>query len=627
MYLPLKSYRYAYLGLVVGLGMLGWGIPSAQASVGTLELLLSPSAALKGEEYPQALIFKINGFEPEIEYEYTLRLRSGTQDYGSFWHPSSGRFSTSYESGGPTDSNGSLVVASFFRTGSPALGEAMFRIRVRKSEQTSAGQPFDVGGVRIIEGLSGTLEGTLFSDLQCSEPLAGTFVRASVEFENADYYFTSMSEDNSVGEGNPLDSGFVRLKLPPSTITEMSAFTFQAQPLASCQTTHPPWRVEAGTTTTFNQIISPQKPAFILSEFMPNPAPPQSDTYDEWFELYNSGNTVASTAGVFVRDQYGSTSTRALPLVNVPPGGFAVFKKHEVAISQNNDKEGLELLFGSEVIDRSPLAENGQEGFSFARSITGGWGWTTTPTEGAANVITVPIETSTPSLTVVRGDLRAIVLVGFDIIGAKTFVVREEDGAYYEARVTGTPPDLKEGDEIVIVRGAYHETSTGKITIDNPELIVKTAQAGRVSPKPFNIHAAPYELLTGEGTVTKDERGLLFETIPLQRESTFSVREGHQLRIEGFLRPYQNTLVFVLTAVEKKKDKIVIENAQKSNPILPLGSAIPQSPSFVSRVAGVTTPASLTSNPRSPPIGLFPYLIFVILSGLGVYFVWRSRSV
>jgi hypothetical protein len=622
----LRKY-YLCFGLAIGCAVVGLGISSVKASEGTVGLLITPSGALRGEEYPQALSFALNGFDPDTQYEYTLRVRSGTHDYGSFWHPSTGRFSTSYESAGHTDLNGSLVVTSFFRTGSSALGEAMFRIRVRKSEQTSAGQPFDVGEVRIIEGLSGTLEGTLFSDLQCSEPLAGTFVRASVNFENTDYYFTSMSEDNLVGEENPLNRGFVRLKLPPSTVTELSAFTFGAQPLPKCLETTPPWRVEDGETTSFDQVLSAQKPSLILSEFMPNPAPPLSDTYDEWFELYNFGNTIASTAGVFVRDQYGSISTRALPVVNVPPGGFVVFKKQEVAISQNNDKEGLELLFGSEVIDQSPLAENVQEGRAFARSITLEWGWTTTPTEGAANVITLPIETSTPLLTVVRGDLHAIVLVGFDIIGAKTFVVREEGGAYYEARVTGTPPDLKEGDKIVIVRGAYHETSTGKITIDNPELIVKTAQAGRTSPKPFNIHAAPYELLTGEGTVTKDERGLLFETIPLQRESTFSLREGHQLRIEGFLRPYQNTLVFVLTAVEKKKDKIVVENAQKSNPILPLTFAAPQSPSSLSRVAGVTASAPLISNPRSPPIGLFPYLIFVILSGLGVYLVWRSRSV
>ncbi|GEM_PF-2996512 len=622
----LRKY-YLCLGFAIGCAVVGLGISPVKASEGTVELLITPSGALRGEEYPQVVSFALNGFEPDTQYEYTLKVRSGTHDYGSFWHPSTGRFSTSYESAGHTDLSGSLVVTSFFRTGSSALGDAIFRIRIRKSEQPGAGAIYDVGRVRILDEPAGILEGTLYSDSACSQPFFGALVRVHVRVEDTEYYFTSASEDNAVDEGNIPNNGFTRIKLPPSTVTELSSFTPQAQPLSKCHQTNPPWSVEAGQTTSFDQVPVVQKPALILSEFMPNPAPPLSDTYDEWFELYNFGNTVASTAGVFVQDQSGSISTRALPVVNVPPGGFVVFKKQAVAISQNNDNEGLELLFGSEVIDRSPLADNVQEGRSFARSIAHEWGWTTTPTEGTANVITLPIETATPLLTVVSKDLHATVLVGFDIIGAKTFVVREEGGTYYEARVTGIPPDLKEGDEISIVRGAYHETSTGKITIDNPELIVKIAQAGRVSPKPFNIHAAPYQLLIGEGVVTKDERGLIFETIPLQRESTFSLREGQQVQIEGFLRPYQNTLVFVLTAVEKKKDKIVIENAPRSSSILPLTPAAPQSPSSLSMVAGETTSTSLTSHPRSPPIGLFPYLIFVIISGLGVYLVWRSRSV
>ncbi len=623
-----KSLWYIVFGLTIGFAALGWKIPAVLASEGTLELLTAPNAALKGEEYPQALIFALKGFESETEYEYTLRLRSGTRDYGSFWHPSNGRFSTSYESVGRTDSSGSISVASFFRAGSPPSADALFRIRIRKSGQTDAGTAFDVGVVRIMQDLSGVLEGTVFSDPACSQPLTGALLRARVTVDAADYYFTTVSEDNFMDEGNPPNSGFMRIKLPPSTVAEMSAFTLQAVSLTNCQTTRPPWRVEAGKTSTFNQVFVPQKPSLILSEFMPNPAPPLSDTYDEWFELYNSGNTLASTVGLLVRDQSGSTSTRALPAVNVPPGGFAVFKKREVAISQNNDQEGIELLFGSEVIDRSPVAENGQEGTSFTRSIEGEWAWTTTPTEGTVNVITTPIVAPTPALTAVKQDLRVTVLFGFDIIGAQTFVARDASGANYEVRLTGDQFDPQEGDVLLILRESYHETSAGKITIDNPELIVKAAKTERSPLKPFNSSAAPYELLTGDGKVAKDERGLTFENIPLQRESKFNLREGTEARFEGFLRPTKNALVFVLTAVEKKKDTLLPLKKGESKSIILLERGVAAnflSPTKIA--AGITTSAPLPFGPRSPPTRLFPYLIFVILSCLGGYFIWRGRSV
>ena len=119
-------------------------------------------------------------------------------------------------------------------------------------------------------------------------------------------------------------------------------------------------------------------PQVSLNEFMPNP-----ETGDEWVEIYNPNK--AELSGWKLTDS--STNSKTLKDATTNSGGFLV-----VYLSGwlNNSGDTLNLLKDDGSVVESFSFGATTKGVAFAKEAGGTWQETTTPTLGAANVITKP---------------------------------------------------------------------------------------------------------------------------------------------------------------------------------------------------------------------------------------------
>ena len=129
-----------------------------------------------------------------------------------------------------------------------------------------------------------------------------------------------------------------------------------------------------------------------LSELLPDPQSPQSDTQDEYIELYNQGDAPVSLDGWSLRDKtnhvYRITNTV------IGPKEFLVLKSAVTKISLNNDGDEIFLIdpTGS-VVDNSPNYGTARPGLTWGLS-DDVWSWLAEPTPGASNTGALPPKTS-----------------------------------------------------------------------------------------------------------------------------------------------------------------------------------------------------------------------------------------
>ena len=148
--------------------------------------------------------------------------------------------------------------------------------------------------------------------------------------------------------------------------------------LATGATPHAP------TIVTPTVDIEPTSyPSLRINELLPNPASPQSDTSDEFVELFNPNGVDVSIKGWRLRDSGGTTYT--IGDVTIPASGYIVLMSSETKLSLNNSGDSVDLLApNGDVIDQSEDYGEAKEGLSWG-VVGGSWGWTTSPTPGAAN--------------------------------------------------------------------------------------------------------------------------------------------------------------------------------------------------------------------------------------------------
>ncbi|MFO0702428.1 MAG: lamin tail domain-containing protein [Candidatus Andersenbacteria bacterium] len=124
-----------------------------------------------------------------------------------------------------------------------------------------------------------------------------------------------------------------------------------------------------------------------ISELLPDPA--GSDD-GEFIELENPSSAPATLTELQVRDAGGTKHALSGTLA---ANGFVALPKSATGITLNNDGDTASLVWtpsgqAEQVLDAATY-EAASEGESFAR-FTAGFAWTTTPTPGAANVLTAP---------------------------------------------------------------------------------------------------------------------------------------------------------------------------------------------------------------------------------------------
>ncbi|HSX07341.1 MAG TPA: lamin tail domain-containing protein [Candidatus Saccharimonadales bacterium] len=133
-------------------------------------------------------------------------------------------------------------------------------------------------------------------------------------------------------------------------------------------------------------LVTPQ-----ITELLPNTASPQNDATDEFIELYNSNDTPFDLSGFVL--QVGTTTKHryTFPVgTSLEPKSFTSFSSGTTRLALSNTGGQASLLdpLGN-VLNQTNVYGAAKEGQVWALA-NGIWRWSTTPTPGASNIITVP---------------------------------------------------------------------------------------------------------------------------------------------------------------------------------------------------------------------------------------------
>ncbi len=138
------------------------------------------------------------------------------------------------------------------------------------------------------------------------------------------------------------------------------------------------------------QGAAPTYLPILITELLPDPAPPQQDSTDEFIELYNP-NAVAVTLNGYVL-QTGGDYRYSFTLGDTPlgPHTYLTMASAVSKLSLVNSGSGVRLIDpNGNIVAEVPNYGDAKEGESWMQDDTG-WHWTLTPTPYAANILTLP---------------------------------------------------------------------------------------------------------------------------------------------------------------------------------------------------------------------------------------------
>lgn len=138
-----------------------------------------------------------------------------------------------------------------------------------------------------------------------------------------------------------------------------------------------------------------------ISELLPNPAEPQTDSEDEFVELYNSNNTSFDLSGFKI--EVGSSTKHDYTFpdgTTLPAKSFKAFFSEDTGLSLSNSGGQAWLLDPSgNIISQTDPYGIAKDGQTWALGPDGKWYWTMTATPDAANIVLLPSIASTKSST------------------------------------------------------------------------------------------------------------------------------------------------------------------------------------------------------------------------------------
>ena len=129
-----------------------------------------------------------------------------------------------------------------------------------------------------------------------------------------------------------------------------------------------------------------------INELLPNPVEPQTDSEDEFIELYNSNEAAFDLTGFKLQTGTTSLHTYNFPAgTSLAPKSFTTFHSVDTNLSLSNSGGEARLLDpAGNVISQADAYPKAPDGQSWALA-NGKWYWTTTPTASEANIINQPL--------------------------------------------------------------------------------------------------------------------------------------------------------------------------------------------------------------------------------------------
>jgi hypothetical protein len=124
-------------------------------------------------------------------------------------------------------------------------------------------------------------------------------------------------------------------------------------------------------------------PSIFINEIYPNPNPEQSESADEFIELYNPNNILVDLNGWLIKDSSGKTFI--IKNKSIDPMGYLSFYSSETGISLNNTGDIVDLYTpNSDLKDQTQDYGDAKEGLSWGL-VNGAWAWNNTSTPGTTN--------------------------------------------------------------------------------------------------------------------------------------------------------------------------------------------------------------------------------------------------
>lgn len=136
-----------------------------------------------------------------------------------------------------------------------------------------------------------------------------------------------------------------------------------------------------------------------ITELMPNPASPKSDSEDEFIELFNAGTSFVNLKDF--RLQTGTTFSYSYTFPDrlIAPGAYMVLYSKDTPLTLSNVSSKARLLGKDNTVLFITNEYSDAEDDESWILLDGQWQWTTTATPGLSNVLTFPITPVSALLT------------------------------------------------------------------------------------------------------------------------------------------------------------------------------------------------------------------------------------
>lgn len=145
-------------------------------------------------------------------------------------------------------------------------------------------------------------------------------------------------------------------------------------------------------------------PALVVNELYPNPTDDQSESADEFIEIYNPNSVDVDINGWLLKDSAGNTFI--VKNHTILAGGYTVLMSAETHLSLNNTGDVISLINpAGDTVDQSADYGESKEGLSWGL-VNGTWDWNTMPTPAVYNsavyvspVVTKPVASKSTAKT------------------------------------------------------------------------------------------------------------------------------------------------------------------------------------------------------------------------------------
>lgn len=128
-----------------------------------------------------------------------------------------------------------------------------------------------------------------------------------------------------------------------------------------------------------------------ISELLPDPQSPQTDSDDEFVELYNPHNETIDLRGYVLVTGASWSSKYTLKDVSIAPYGYVALMSAQTSIALSNAGTGVKLLDPSgKLVFEVPNYGKAQPGASWVRDATGAWVWTSKTSPDTQNIVEQP---------------------------------------------------------------------------------------------------------------------------------------------------------------------------------------------------------------------------------------------